>query len=71
MINKFFNKGGAGAVAMLIGPDAPIVVNPIRATYMEHAYDFYKPDPSALKPNILIRKGEIKILNIYVKNFSL
>ena len=41
-----FTKGGAGAVAMLIGPDAPIVVNPIRATYMEHAYDFYKPDPS-------------------------
>ncbi len=33
---------------MLIGPDAPIVVNPIRATYMEHAYDFYKPDPSKL-----------------------
>lgn len=36
--------GGAGMVAMLIGPDAPLVVNPVHGTYMEHAYDFYKPD---------------------------
>lgn len=37
--------GGAGAVAMLIGPDAPIVLEPgKRGSYMSHAYDFYKPD---------------------------
>ncbi|KAH8808426.1 putative hydroxymethylglutaryl-CoA synthase [Xylogone sp. PMI_703] len=37
--------GGAGCVAMLIGPDAPIVVEPgLRGSYMQHAYDFYKPD---------------------------
>lgn len=37
--------GGAGAVAMLIGPDAPIVLEPgMRGSYMQHAYDFYKPD---------------------------
>lgn len=36
--------GGAGAVAMLIGPDAPIVFDPIHGTHMQHAYDFYKPD---------------------------
>ena len=37
--------GGAGAVAMLIGPDAPITVEPgLRGSYMQHAYDFYKPD---------------------------
>lgn len=37
--------GGAGAVAMLIGPDAPLVFDcGIRASYMTHAYDFYKPD---------------------------
>ncbi|KAI9316906.1 hydroxymethylglutaryl-CoA synthase [Dichotomocladium elegans] len=36
---------GAGVVAMLIGPNAPIVVERgLRATHMEHAYDFYKPD---------------------------
>ncbi|XP_060847711.1 hydroxymethylglutaryl-CoA synthase 1-like [Rhopalosiphum padi] len=37
--------GGAGAVAMLIGPDAALVVDRgLRGTYMNHAYDFYKPD---------------------------
>lgn len=37
--------GGAGVVAMLIGPDAPISVEPgLRASYMEDAYDFYKPN---------------------------
>lgn len=36
---------GAGVVAMLVGKDAPIVVERgLRATHMEHAYDFYKPD---------------------------
>ena len=37
--------GGAGVVAMLIGPDAPLVLEPgMRASHMEDAYDFYKPD---------------------------
>lgn len=36
--------GGAGAVAFLIGPDAPIVFEPTRGSYFAHAYDFYKPD---------------------------
>lgn len=37
--------GGAGCVAMLIGPDAPIVFEPgLRGTHITHAYDFYKPD---------------------------
>ncbi|KAG8962052.1 hypothetical protein FRC03_004641 [Tulasnella sp. 419] len=35
--------GGAGAVAMLIGPDAPLVLEPIHGTYMANVYDFYKP----------------------------
>lgn len=36
--------GGAGSVALLIGPDAPIVFDTVRGSHMEHAYDFYKPD---------------------------
>lgn len=36
--------GGAGITAMLIGPDAPIVIESTHGSYMEHAYDFYKPD---------------------------
>ncbi|XP_044734844.1 hydroxymethylglutaryl-CoA synthase 1 [Chrysoperla carnea] len=43
--------GGAGAVAMLIGPNAPIVFDRgLRSTYMKHAYDFYKPDLSSEYP---------------------
>ncbi|KAJ5371799.1 hypothetical protein N7517_003805 [Penicillium concentricum] len=36
--------GGAGCVAMLIGADAPLVMEPFRGTYMKHVYDFYKGD---------------------------
>eukprot|EP00792_Barthelona_sp_PAP020_P004626 TRINITY_DN2245_c0_g2_i1.p1 TRINITY_DN2245_c0_g2~~TRINITY_DN2245_c0_g2_i1.p1 ORF type:complete len:445 (+),score=114.90 TRINITY_DN2245_c0_g2_i1:51-1385(+) len=35
--------GGAGAVAMLIKPDAPLVLEPIRSSYSVNAWDFYKP----------------------------
>ncbi|KAH3350275.1 3-hydroxy-3-methylglutaryl coenzyme A synthase, partial [Aspergillus fumigatus] len=34
--------GGAGCVAMLIGPDAPLVLEPVRGSCMKHVYDFYK-----------------------------
>lgn len=43
--------GGAGCVAMLIGPDAPIVFEPgLRGTYITHAYDFFKPDLTSEYP---------------------
>ncbi|RDL40130.1 Uncharacterized protein BP5553_00109 [Venustampulla echinocandica] len=43
--------GGAGCVAMLVGPDSPIVAVPaLRGTYMTHAYDFYKPDMKSEYP---------------------
>lgn len=42
--------GGAGACAMLIGPDAPIVFEPIHGSYMSNAYDFYKPSLSSEYP---------------------
>lgn len=43
--------GGAGCVAMLIGPDAPIVFEPgLRGTHIAHAYDFYKPDLTSEYP---------------------
>ncbi len=45
--------GGAGAVALLIGPDAPITIEPgLRGTYMQHAYDFYKPDLTSEYPYV-------------------
>ncbi|KAI8936860.1 3-hydroxy-3-methylglutaryl coenzyme A synthase, variant 2 [Plenodomus lindquistii] len=37
--------GGAGCVAMLVGPNAPIVMDAgLRGSYIRHVYDFYKPD---------------------------
>ncbi|CCE62634.1 hypothetical protein TPHA_0C04850 [Tetrapisispora phaffii CBS 4417] len=36
--------GGAGTVALWIGSDAPLAFDSVRSSYMEHAYDFYKPD---------------------------
>ncbi|PSN67359.1 hydroxymethylglutaryl-CoA synthase [Corynespora cassiicola Philippines] len=43
--------GGAGCVAMLIGPDAPVVMEAgQRGTYIKHAYDFYKPDLTSEYP---------------------
>ena len=39
--------GGCGAIAMLLGPNAPLVLEPgIRATHALDVYDFYKPSHS-------------------------
>ncbi|XP_023343729.1 hydroxymethylglutaryl-CoA synthase 1 [Eurytemora carolleeae] len=46
-------SGGAGAVAMLIGPNAPLVLDRgVRSSHMEHVYDFYKPDMSSEYPQV-------------------
>ncbi|KAG4930330.1 hypothetical protein AAZX31_17G128200 [Glycine max] len=43
--------GGAAAVAMLIGPDAPISFeSKLRGSHMAHAYDFYKPNLASEYP---------------------
>jgi hydroxymethylglutaryl-CoA synthase len=45
--------GGVGVVAMLIGPDAEIILEPgKRGSYMQHAYDFYKPDLTSEYPYV-------------------
>jgi hydroxymethylglutaryl-CoA synthase len=45
--------GGAGCVAMLVGADAPLVLEPgLRGTYMRHSYDFYKPDLTSEYPHV-------------------
>ncbi|KAK5988441.1 Hydroxymethylglutaryl-CoA synthase [Cladobotryum mycophilum] len=45
--------GGAGVVAMLVGPNALVVAEPgLRGTYMQHAYDFYKPDLTSEYPYV-------------------
>ena len=43
--------GGAGAVAILIGRDAPLSFDPTeRTTHATHVWDFFKPDPSVEHP---------------------
>ncbi|SCW00227.1 LAFE_0B12244g1_1 [Lachancea fermentati] len=44
--------GGAGTVALLIGPDAPIVFDSVRGSHMDHVYDFYKPDFTSEYPYV-------------------
>ena len=38
--------GGCGAVAILLGRNANIIIESVRSTYINHVYDFYKPNPS-------------------------
>ncbi|KAM3210389.1 hypothetical protein ACQJBY_064393 [Aegilops geniculata] len=43
--------GGAAAIVMLIGPNAPISFeSKYRASHMAHVYDFYKPDLASEYP---------------------
>lgn len=44
--------GGAGCVAMLVGPNAPLILEPVRASHMQHTYDFYKADFKSEYPRI-------------------
>ncbi|KAI8616457.1 hydroxymethylglutaryl-coenzyme A synthase C terminal-domain-containing protein [Chytriomyces sp. MP71] len=45
--------GGAGAVAMLLGRHAPLVFDrAMRSTFMEHVWDFYKPDLHSEYPEV-------------------
>ncbi|KAI9506011.1 3-hydroxy-3-methylglutaryl coenzyme A synthase [Coemansia spiralis] len=44
-------SGGCGVVCILVGPDAPLALEfPLRGTFMEHIYDFYKPNLSSEFP---------------------
>ncbi|KAF8835510.1 hydroxymethylglutaryl-CoA synthase [Paxillus ammoniavirescens] len=44
--------GGAGACAILIGPNAPVVVEPIHGNHMTNTYDFYKPRLDSEYPEV-------------------
>lgn len=55
--------GGAAAIAMLIGPDAPVVFeSKFRGSHMSHAYDFYKPNLASEYP--------VTVLVHYILNWS-
>ncbi|KAK3254043.1 hypothetical protein CYMTET_36729, partial [Cymbomonas tetramitiformis] len=41
--HKYSFLVGAGAVAMLVGPDAPVQMESVRVTHMMNRWDFFKP----------------------------
>lgn len=65
--------GGAGTVALWIGPDAPIAFDSVRGSYMENAYDFYKPDFTSEYPYVdghFSLACYVKALDQVYKNYS-
>jgi len=55
--------GGCGAVAMLLGPDAPLVMETgTRASHMADTYDFWKPDLASEYPEV---DGKLSITTYY------
>ncbi|KAJ2700628.1 3-hydroxy-3-methylglutaryl coenzyme A synthase [Coemansia sp. IMI 203386] len=47
------STGGCGIACILVAPDAPLALEfPLRGTFMEHIYDFYKPDLSSEFPTV-------------------
>jgi len=66
--------GGAGAVAFLIGPNAPLVFDRrVKSTHMQHVYDFYKPDMSSEYPVVdgpLSIKSYLSALDTCYKQYT-
>ena len=63
--------GGGGAVACLIGPNATIVLDPLRASYFENTYDFYKPIPNSEYPVVAGHYSQQCYINAISSCFSL
>ena len=63
--------GGAGAVAMLIGPNAGLVLERgLRASHFDHGYDFYKPNLSSPYPTV---DGPLSVkcyLQVTIENYT-
>jgi len=54
--------GGIGAIAILVGPNAPLAFDDVRSTFIDNAYDFYKPVPNSEYPTV---DGHLSI-NVYL-----
>eukprot|EP00850_Spirogloea_muscicola_P007470 SM000038S14283 [mRNA] locus=s38:28726:32526:+ [translate_table: standard] len=63
--------GGAGAVAMLIGPDAPLAAErQLTASHMAHVYDFYKPRLASEYPVVDGRLSQVCYLQAAEKCYD-
>ena len=64
--------GGAGAIALLIGPNASLVFERgLRATHISHAYDFYKPVMDSEYPLVDGKLSVVCYLNALDKCYQL
>ena len=64
--------GGAGAIALLVGPDAPLVFERgLRATHIANSYDFYKPVMNSEYPIVDGRLSVVCYLNALDKCYAL
>ena len=57
--------GGAGAIAILCGPNGMLTLNKKRFSYSGNHYDFYKPDLHLERP---IVDGKVS-MKLYQKSF--
>ena len=58
--------GGAGAIAILLGPEPLIALEPLRASYFSDVYDFYKPDMESEFPTV---NGKLS-MKVYMEALS-
>lgn len=66
------STGGAGTVAFLVGPNAPIVIERgIRGSHHENAWDFYKPDHTVEWPTVDGQLSNVCYLNALDKCFEI
>jgi len=63
--------GGAGAVVFLIGKTPAIYLEPIRASHMSHAYDFYKPDLGSPFPTVDGQHSNYCFMNAFDRCYQL
>lgn len=63
--------GGAGATAILIGPDAKVVIETeVRSSFMDNQYDFFKPNPRSEYPTVNGALSQISYLNALDKTYE-
>ncbi|PVU96539.1 hypothetical protein BB559_002348 [Furculomyces boomerangus] len=52
-LGKISLSGGVGIACISVGPNAPLPLEfRLRGTFMEHVYDFHKPDLSSEFPTV-------------------
>jgi hydroxymethylglutaryl-CoA synthase len=62
--------GGAGAIAILLGPKPAIVIDPLRSSYFDDEYDFYKPRMEKEYPTVNGQLSTKLYINVLLQTFQ-